>query len=182
MRQNGITIVRLGYQSLGFRPDRLLNFQRELLAEISTIPGVSRAGTTSNIPLMGSSWGHSVQVGATRSGAQFTWVSPGYFDAMGIRLLEGRDFTLQDTQQSRRVAVVNQAFVRRFGNGSSILGQTLRTSAEPRYPSTVYEIVGVIPDTQIQQFARRSAAHGIRARHATPCSTAGICNHGVFGD
>jgi ABC-type antimicrobial peptide transport system permease subunit len=75
-------------------------------------------------------------------------VSPGYFDAMGIRLLEGRGFTLRDRQDSPRVAIVNQAFVRTFANGVPILGQTLRTNAEPRYPSTVYEIIGVIPDTQ----------------------------------
>jgi predicted permease len=148
MRQSGITIVRLGYQSLRLPPERWGDFQRELLAEVSAIPGVEAAGTTSNVPLLGSSWGHGVQVGTAKGGAQFTWVSPGYFTAMGIRLIEGRDFTLRDTQQSPRVAVVNQAFVRRFGSGTSILSQTIRTSAEPRYPSTVYEVVGVIPDTQ----------------------------------
>jgi predicted permease len=148
MRQSGITITRFGYQSLGLPPERFLDFQRELLAEISSIPGIVAAGSTSNIPLLGSSWGHGVQVRATRTGAQFTWVSPGYFDAMGIRLIEGRGFTLRDTQQSPRVAVVNQTFARMFAGGTPVLGQTLRTSAEPRYPSTVYEIVGVIPDTQ----------------------------------
>jgi len=148
MRQSGITVVRLGYPSLRLPAERLLDFQRELLVEVSAIPGVEAAGTTSNIPLMGSSWGHGGHVGETKADAQFTWVSPGYFAAMAMRLIEGRDFTFRDTQQSPRVAVVNQAFVRRFGSGTSILGQTLRTSAEPRYPATVYEIVGVIPDTQ----------------------------------
>jgi predicted permease len=148
MRQSGITIARFGYQSLGLPPERYLDFQRELLAEVLALPGVASAGTTSNVPLLGSSWGHGIEVGATRRGAQFTWVSPGYFDAMGIRLFEGRGFTLRDTQQSPRVAVVNQAFVRTFAAGASILGQTLRTNPEPQYPSTVYEIVGVIPDTQ----------------------------------
>jgi putative ABC transport system permease protein len=97
---------------------------------------------------MGSGWSHSIQVGEVKSDARFTWASPGYFETMGIRLIEGRDFTLQDTQNSARVAVVNEAFVRRFGSGRSMLGQTLRTGAEPGYPSTVYEIVGMIPDTQ----------------------------------
>jgi predicted permease len=148
MRQSGITIARFGYPNLGLTTERILDFQRELLADVTAIPGVVAAGTTSNIPLLGGRWGHSVQVGAIRTGAQFTWVSPGYFDAMGIPLIEGRGFTLRDTQNSPRIAVVNQAFVRTFANGLPILGQTLRTSAELRYPSTVYEIVGVIPDTQ----------------------------------
>jgi predicted permease len=148
MRQSGITVVRSGYPNLELTPERVLDFQRELLAEVSAIPGVAAAGTTSHIPLLGGSWGHGVEVGATRDGAQFTWVSPGYFEALGIRLLEGRDFTLRDTRLSPRVAVVNQAFARRFAGGASMLGQTLRTSPEPGYPSTVYEIIGLIPDTQ----------------------------------
>jgi hypothetical protein len=75
-------------------------------------------------------------------------VSPGYFDTLGIPILRGRDFTLRDTAASPRVAIVNEAFVRQFAGNADPLGQTLRTGAEPRYPSTVYEIVGVIPDTQ----------------------------------
>jgi predicted permease len=148
MRESGITIVHFGaYQGLGLHEEQYLDFQRELLAEVSAIPGVAAAGTTSNVPLLGNTWGHGIQVGATPGFAEFTWVSPGYFNAVGVRLLEGRDFTLQDTQRSHRVAVVNQAFVRMFG-GDKSLGQILRTQPEPRYPSTAYEIVGVIPDTQ----------------------------------
>jgi predicted permease len=148
MRQSGITLARFSYQAMKLPPDRFLDFQRELLSEVTAIPGIAAAGTTSNVPLLGSSWGHGVQIGAARGAAQFTWVSPGYFDAMGIRLLEGRDFTLQDTQRSQRVAVVNEAFVRAFASRDSIIGKTLQTSPEPRYPSTAYQIVGVIPDTQ----------------------------------
>src|SRR5205823_13191562 len=62
--------------------------------------------------------------------------------------LRGRDFNQNDTGASQRVAVVNQTFVRQFLDGANPLGKTLRTSPESNYPSTVYEIVGVIPDTQ----------------------------------
>jgi predicted permease len=148
MRESGITIARFGaFQGLGLHQEQFLDFQRELLAEVSAIPGIAAAGTTSNVPLLGNTWGHGIQLGATTGFAEFTWVSPGYFNAMDIRLLEGRDFTLQDTQRSHRIAVVNQAFVRMFG-GSEPLGQILRTQPEPEFPSAAYEIVGVIPDTQ----------------------------------
>jgi predicted lysophospholipase L1 biosynthesis ABC-type transport system permease subunit len=50
------------------------------------------------------------------------------------------------------VAVVNQAFVRQLMSAADPLGQTLRTNPEPGYPSTVYEIVGIIPDTQYNGF------------------------------
>ena len=78
----------------------------------------------------------------------FTWVSPGYFGTMGIPLLRGRDFNQNDTRTSPPVAVVNQTFVRDFLGGADPIGKTVRTRAEPNYPSTLYEIVGVIPDTK----------------------------------
>jgi ABC-type antimicrobial peptide transport system permease subunit len=67
---------------------------------------------------------------------------------MGIPLLAGRGFSINDTRASQRVALVNQTFVRQFLGGADPIGKTLRTSPEPNYPSTVYEIIGVIPDTK----------------------------------
>ncbi len=67
---------------------------------------------------------------------------------MGIHIVKGRGFTARDMRTSPRVAIVNQTFVRRFVGTADPIGQTLQTSPEPDYPSTVYEIVGVIPDTQ----------------------------------
>ena len=67
---------------------------------------------------------------------------------MGIPIVRGRSFTLDDTASSPRVAVVNETFIRRYLSGVEPIGQTLRTGQEPNYPSTVYEIVGVIPDTK----------------------------------
>ena len=111
-------------------------------------PGVLEAATTTNTPLLGSSWEHGVRIGAVEGSSKFTWVSPGYFNMMGIPVVRGRGFTASDSAASTRVAVVNQTFVRRLLRGADPLGQTMRTGAEPNYPSTVYQIVGVIPDTQ----------------------------------
>jgi len=80
--------------------------------------------------------------------SRFTAVSPGFFQTMGIPLLKGRDFNQNDTAMSPRVAVVNQTFVHQALGGADPIGKTLRTKPEPGYPSTAYEIVGVIPDTQ----------------------------------
>jgi predicted permease len=148
MRQEGITVGWFGFDLAGVPRDRFLDYQRDLVAEVRSIPGIVAAATTTNVPLLGSSWGHGVQVGANEGSARFTWVGPGYFETMGIPILQGRDFTLRDTRSSARVAVVNQAFVRQFVGGGNPIGHTLRTSPEPNYPSTVYEVVGVIPDTQ----------------------------------
>jgi predicted permease len=82
--------------------------------------------------------------------ANFTWASPEYFETMGIPLVRGRGFSDTDTAASQRVAVVNQTFVRRFSNGTDPIGQTLRTHPEPNYPSTVYQIVGVMADSKYE--------------------------------
>jgi predicted permease len=137
----------LGYE-VGIPRERLSETQRRFVEAIKTVPGVLDAGTTTNIPLLGASWGHGVTVGAKEGGANFTWVSPGYLTTMGVRVLEGRGLTLDDTRDSLRVAVVNQRFVRELAGGASPIGQTLRTHAEPDYPATDYVIVGVTADTK----------------------------------
>jgi predicted permease len=148
MRESGITVGFLGYWQSNVPPERWKDFGRELLEEVAAVPGVLNVATTTNIPLVGGSWEHNVHVGASEANSKFTWVSPDYFETMGIPILRGRGFTREDKDTSQRVAVVNETFAHHFFGDANPLGQTLRTEPEPNYPSTVYEIVGIIPDTQ----------------------------------
>jgi len=148
MRESGISVAFLGFWQSNMPPQRWAEFQRQLLEEVRATPGVLDAATTTNTPLNGSSWEHGVRIGTVEGNSKFTWVSQGYFNTMGIPVVRGRGFNQNDTAASTRVAVVNQTFVRKLLRGADPLGQTLRTGREPNYPSTVYEIVGVIPDTQ----------------------------------
>jgi hypothetical protein len=79
---------------------------------------------------------------------RFAAISPGYFDVMDIPIVRGRAFTPRDTEGSMRVAVVNATFVRSWLGGREPIGQRFRTLPEPGYPSMVYQVVGVVPDTQ----------------------------------
>jgi putative ABC transport system permease protein len=148
MREGGITVAFLGFWQAHLPPKQWTEISRELLEEVRTTPGVWDAGTTTNTPLLGSSWEHGVRIGRVEGSSKFTWVSPEYFHTMGIPVVRGRGFNQNDTESSARVAVVNQTFARKLLGGADPLGQTLRTTEEPNYPSTVYQIVGVIPDTQ----------------------------------
>jgi predicted permease len=148
MRERGITLAFFQLTDLQLPSNRLEEFKRELLDEVRSVPGVLDAATTTNVPLLGGSWTHNVQVGAAEGPSKFTWVSPDYFRTMGIPLLAGRGIREVDTATSPRIVVVNQTFIRQFVGGNNPLGRTLRTSPEPQYPETVYEIVGVIPDTK----------------------------------
>ena len=148
MRQAGITVGFFGFNPIPAARDHPEEFRREILDEVRATPGVLAAASTTNVPLIGGSWSHGVRIGSARGGSQFTWVSPSYFETMGIPVLQGRDFTRDDTRKSPRVAVVNQTFVRKYLGGTNPIGQTMRTGEEPNFPSTVYEIVGVIADTK----------------------------------
>ncbi len=148
MREGGITTAFLGFWQSNLPRERWADYQRELLDEVRSVPGVLSAATTTNAPLLGSSWEHGIHIGSQDGNSKFTWVSPDYFETMGIRVIQGRSLTRDDTASSQRVALVNETLVRRYLGAANPIGQTLRTSPEPDYPATVYEIVGVIPDTK----------------------------------
>jgi putative ABC transport system permease protein len=74
-------------------------------------------------------------------------VTPGYFEAMQIRLLEGRFFSDGDDQRGRLVAIVNQSFARRYWPGQSAIGRQLREGG-PRGNQPYREIVGVVNDVK----------------------------------
>ncbi len=148
IRVRGITIAFIGFERSHVAAGHYEEFQRQLLDDVRSVPGVLSAATTTFPPLLGGSWSHLVRVGTVDWWSRFAAVSPGYFQTMGIPLLKGRDFTQNDTATSPRVAVVNLTFVRQCLGGADPIGKTLRTKPEPDYPSTDYEIIGVIPDTQ----------------------------------
>lgn len=148
MRAQSIVLGRIAFQKSNVPPGHIAQFKRELLDDVRAIPGVRNAAITTNVPLLGGTESDGVTVGRVEGSSMFTWVSPSYFQTMGIPLLAGRNFNENDTGTSRRVVVVNQTFAHRFLNGVNPIGRTLRTSPMPNYPSTVCEIVGVIPDTK----------------------------------
>jgi predicted permease len=150
MRESGITVAFIGFDKSNIPPDRIEDFKRQLVEEVRSIPGVLNAAATTHVPLIGGAWNHQITIGKMEGGAMFTWASPNYFETMGIPLLSGRGLAETDTAASQRVAVVNQTFVRRFLSNSDPMGQTMRTHPEPGYPSTVYQIVGVMADSKYQ--------------------------------
>ena len=77
--------------------------------------------------------------------ARFDAIAPGYFETLGIPLLAGRPFTDLDTQRTRKVAIVNEAFARRFNPGRDVIGSRLGYADRDADPDT--EIVGLVPDT-----------------------------------
>ena len=88
-------------------------FQRQLLTETVALPGVEAAGLGQFIPLTGASnWGFVVEGGDPEDVgfADYTLIAPGYLETMGQRIVQGRDFDWQDTDESAPpVMLVSQA-------------------------------------------------------------------------
>src|SRR5262245_30012429 len=123
--------------------------QRETLDRVRAIPGVEFAATSTHSPLNGSSWTLSLSVPpGTHNWSKFTWVSPGFFQTMGIRLVSGRDFNEFDTENSAKVLLINEMFAKKVFGGENPIGKTVRSLAEPGYKDTLYEVVGLVADTK----------------------------------
>jgi predicted permease len=136
-------------------PDRrsaVLATQAKLLDEIRSVPRVESAAVSTQFPLNGSSWTQGVRVpgpqGDQRGSSKFTYIGSDYFKTFEIPMLAGRDVNDFDTSSGRKVAIVSEAFVRRFFANTSAIGRLVRTVAEPNYPEALYEVVGVVGDTK----------------------------------
>src|SRR5262249_27897798 len=142
------SFIRLMHQDPGFAPEGLisaqaalmpnqypeaagmLRFYRNTSEHLKKIPGVTTVGMTAYLPFGGNGWGNSFEVEgrpvAEDSSAQIRPVSAGYFGAMGIPMVRGREFTAKDTASSPGVAIINQVLARRFWPNEDPLGKRLR--------------------------------------------------------
>jgi predicted permease len=150
-RRQGILLAFFDLTNLRLPPAGIKPFEQQMLDEVRSIPQVEGAATTTHVLIGGGSWTLGVHIGSMEGQSKFTWVSPGCFQTLGTPILAGRDFNRNDTETAARVAIVNQMFVRRFLGGADPIGKTFRTSPEPNYPETEYQIVGVIKDTRYQE-------------------------------
>jgi predicted permease len=134
----------------GYDAARTRAFVERLQDDLAALPGVTSV-TASMVPLLsGSNWGSSVNVQGFASGpdtdthSNFNQISPGYFKTMGIPLMAGREFTRADSITSQKVAIVNEAFAKKFNLGRDAVGK--RMSAGGSNLDT--EIVGIVQNTK----------------------------------
>jgi predicted permease len=147
-----VQLPRENYPNLQKRAE----FYRELLPKLNALPGVEHAALTSILPLGGSGWGDAAQLlGDTRPwtqlpGEDWRWVSPGYFGAIRLPLIAGREFSVSDWGQNE--AVVTQLTAKTLWPGRNPLGQQFtRAGATGEAPFTV---VGVIANARVITLAK----------------------------
>ena len=146
---NNLLLVQYDVDTFCSTSEHRAQFAYRLRDRLLTQPGIAAVGYGDDIPLaLGDSRGAELQVEgyAPRPGEQVRAgneiVSPGYFDALRIPLLAGRDFTERDTRQTAQVAIVNQTFARRYFAGGDPVGHRIGD------PGHWIAIVGMVKDSK----------------------------------
>lgn len=151
--RDAVLDARLDVAGIAYRGDQLADVSDRLLRAVKDVPGVRSVGLSFYAPFSGdnSSWSLDVAgYSGERAYGRWNRVSPGYFETMGIRLITGRGISDRDGPTTPRVAVVSEAFVRRYFEGRNPLGQTFRFVNTPQPAPEQYEIVGVVTDMKYQ--------------------------------
>lgn len=144
----------------GYDVDRSHAFAKVFLERISATPGVSAAAYTFQSLLGGGGWGMGFTIEGYHprpgdaAGSMCNAVSPGYFKAMGIPLLAGREFDARDDRVvpqpdgwPYRVAVVNETFAQRYFKGASPIGRHVGIGEDPGTQMQI-EIVGLVRNSR----------------------------------
>jgi predicted permease len=155
-RGDGVLLVNEDGAREGYRGATAAAFYEGLLQRVEQLPGVQSASYSLITPLAGGGISHNITVSGQAESHEiyFNSISRGYFKTMGTAVLLGREFTVRDTAEADRVAVVNQAFARRYLAAGSPLGQRLTVSFQPHAQEFV--VVGVVADS-IYETLRQAA-------------------------
>jgi len=149
------TTIDVPYEDVNER----LQFQTGLHEDLAAIPGVTAVTFTSHMPIL-EPWSDPPMYAAGRPPADSSqertafrrWVPPGFFRALGIHALSGRDLSPADRVGTPLVMVVNDVFVREFFPGENPIGQ--RVVMPGGQNPTEYEIVGVVDSARTELVGR----------------------------
>jgi predicted permease len=154
---SGRLVIGVNTVAAGYDIQKLADLERKFDTELKQTPGVLDLGYATFSPLSGDGWHDLTHLpGQPPPPPEFTnnyyrttfdRISPGYFAAVGTHVLLGRGFFDADTASTRRVAVVNQAFVEHFLKGKAPLGAHFGLDA---HDPSEFEIVGVTDNTKYE--------------------------------
>ncbi len=148
------TILLFNAQTAGLKPEELDDFYRKVHDSLSGIRGVERVAWSTWSPMDGNNYSESAYIdgqpapppGSGVNASSWVRVSPGYFATIGTRVVQGRAFTDADNRNSQAVAIVDEAFVKKFLREGNPIGAHFG-DWDAAHPA-VYTIVGVVENAQ----------------------------------
>ena len=140
-----LTLPRAKYDSAA----KMVRFYEQLAAQAAALPGVAEVSGGYPVPMSSDGWSGSFSVEGEPDGpndpephAEYGVALPGYFHALRIPLISGRDFALTDVVGAPPVAIVDEALARAHWPGQSAIGKRINPSGNPVQWTTVIGVVG----------------------------------------
>src|SRR3954470_8458271 len=137
----------------GYEPARAKTLYERAEQELAGVPGATGVAIARVALLAGNNWGNSVSVEGfargpdTDTDANYNEVSPGYFRTLGVPLISGREFIAADTLGAPKVAIVNQAFAKKFNLGRDAVGKHM-SQGEGKLDT---EIIGLVQNAKYSE-------------------------------
>jgi predicted permease len=140
----------------GYKDDRSRQLFDQVADQLASLPGVTGVSNALVALLAGNNWGNDVSVEGYPAGpdtdmnSRYNEIGPGYFRTLGVPLIAGREFTRGDTFGAQKVAIVNEAFAKKFNLGREAVGK--RIGDRGKDPDT--EIVGLVQNAKYSEVKR----------------------------
>jgi predicted permease len=135
--------------SAGYKDPQIRALYQELQARLSSLPGVTSVSYSSDALIIGDLWSEGVRIegqdNKAKISSQMLAVGPGFFATMRIPFFSGREFLQSDLTPTPSVAIINEAFAKKFFPGRNPLGLHITREDDKNIAS---EIVGVVGDTK----------------------------------
>lgn len=140
-----------------YKPEQLEPLFRKIDDRLVQIPGVRKVAPVLYAPMSGDSWNEGIRIqgrpeppAKEDTSAGWARVMPGFFETIGSQMVLGRPITEEDTATTRKVAVVNEAFAKKFFKNQNPIGQHFG-DGKIKYAGT-YEIIGVVRDMRYMTY------------------------------
>jgi putative ABC transport system permease protein len=153
-RPDHVLTAEVSLPAYRYAPPQQLAFFDELLQRIRTLPTVTSAGLTNSLPLRGIDYKNTFTIDGhgEPEWASVRTVSPGYFDAMKIPFIMGRNFTAYDSQSTRPVIIVNRAMAAHCWPDGHPLGRRVAFGRDS------YTVIGVVADVKETRLEEKTAS------------------------
>jgi predicted permease len=139
-------LVYVNAKLVGYPQEQLVALFHQIEDRLRAIPGVRNVSGALYAPMSGYYWGREIQISGKRdqdaTSSAWTRVTPAFFETLGNTIVRGRPINEADSANSQPVAVVNQAFARKYFGSENPLGQRFGPSPH----ANLYEVVGVASD------------------------------------
>jgi putative ABC transport system permease protein len=157
----------------GYKPERSLDFYRQLRENLDAIPGVESAALAVMPVLADSEWDNSMAVEgfAHKPGntpdPHMQFITPDFFKTMHIPILAGRDFRMSDAKGAPEVCIVNEKFAKQYFKDGNAVGRHVGMGGDPGTKLNI-EIVGVVGDTKYENMREEVPIEVYQPYHQVP--------------